>query len=130
MRRVASVMDGAAEAAFHKDARRDVDGPGQARIGEAGAIVEVQAAADMRPGNEIAGEKVRCGERLIEKDFAGQVGRSVASFTAPRILSRQSKTEFRQDAWLICRLGSVGRSLEIGAQSACRSHKQDQKTQA
>src|SRR5829696_6362307 len=100
MRGILAVMKGATEAAFHKDARRDVDRPGQARIGEAGAVVEIQAAAEMRPGNEIAGEKVRCGERLVEENFAGQVGRSVGPFPAPGILSRQSKSEFRQDARL------------------------------
>src|SRR3712207_5648227 len=97
---ILAVMDGAAEAAFHEDVRRDVDGPGQARIGEAGAVVEIQAAAEMRPGDEIACEKVRCGERLVEKDLASEVGRSVGPFSPPRILSRQSETEFRQDARL------------------------------
>src|SRR5690349_15843124 len=91
---VLAVMDGAAEAALDEEVGRHVDRPGQACISKARPAVEIHAAADMRTGNEIAGEKVRCGKRLRKKNLAREIGGAVATLRTPGILRRQTKTEF------------------------------------
>src|SRR5829696_9327732 len=51
-----AVVDRAAEARLDEDPLRDVDRPGQAGIGEARIAAEIEAAAEMRAGNEVARE--------------------------------------------------------------------------
>src|SRR5687768_10552425 len=53
-----AVVERASEARLDEEARRDVDRPAQAGEGEASVAAEVEAAAEMRARNEIAGEEV------------------------------------------------------------------------
>src|SRR3954471_2912987 len=69
-----AVVDGAAEARLDEDPLRDVDRPGQAGIGEARVAAEIEAAAEMRAGDEVAREQVRRREGLGEQDLGRGVG--------------------------------------------------------
>src|SRR5215213_5226166 len=90
------VVNGAAERALDEDARRDVDGPGHARIGIALPAPEVEGPAEVRTRDEVTREEVRCGERLGEKHFARKG--TGAALGTPGILCGEAETELGEEA--------------------------------
>src|SRR5829696_1630640 len=109
------LVAGAAEARLDEEARRDVDGPAEARVAEARVAAEIEAAAEMRARHEIAREEVGRRERLREQDLAGEVGGTLLG--APGVLGGAADAQLRYEAH---RLGGR-RVAEIGRRhGACK----------